>query len=293
MVEAISCAHAFAPAATAIIPYGESGAGKTFFAGYIHELSQRSDGFHAFSLGTVPSSLAADELFGHVPGAYTDARKVRAGCIASAGRGTLLLDDLHTADFDIQKKLLRVADCGKYKAVGCDLPLTAACRIIFAMTEDPDVLMRQGVLLEDLRHRFGECRIRIPPLRERRAEIPLHAQRALQRCAERTQVDGPTRFTQAAMALLCEAEYEGNVRQLEGIVLRAYLIARSCGACEIDVDHLPPQLIPRLVYRRHGNFEANRVVVERILRITGGNVKKAAEMLGVSRTTVNSARRNP
>jgi DNA-binding NtrC family response regulator len=88
MVEAISLAHAFAPAATAILLYGESGAGKTYFARYIHEVSRRPDGFHAFGLGTVSSSLAADELFGHVPGAYTDARKIRAGCIASANSGT-------------------------------------------------------------------------------------------------------------------------------------------------------------------------------------------------------------
>lgn len=292
MIEAISLAHAFAPAATAIILCGESGAGKTFLASYIHELSKRPDGFHAFSLGTVPNSLAADELFGHVPGAYTDARKVRPGCIASAGRGTLLLDDLHTADLDVQKKLLQVADCGKYKAIGCDLPLTAACRIIFAMTDTPEVLMRRGVLLEDLRYRFGECVIAIPPLRERRGEIPLHAQRALRHCVERTQVDGPTRFTQAAMGLLSEGEYEGNVRQLEGIVLSAYLVASHRDAREIDVEHLPTRFTPHLKYRRHGDLEANRRVVEQVLRITEGNVKKAAQLLGVSRTTVNAVRRS-
>src|SRR5919197_3880975 len=98
MVEAISRAHAFAPAATPVILYGESGTGKTFFAEYIHQLSQRSGGFHAFSVGTVAPQLALDDVFGHVPGAYTDARRMRAGRIATAGSGTLLLDDLHTLD---------------------------------------------------------------------------------------------------------------------------------------------------------------------------------------------------
>jgi DNA-binding NtrC family response regulator len=288
MIEAVNLADAFAPAATAILLFGETGVGKTFIARYIHARSGRPDGFHDFSLGTVASTLVADELFGHVPWAFTDARKERAGRIATAGRGTLLLDDVHTGDLDVQKKLLQVADCGKYTAVGCDRVQTAVCRLIFAMTQDPDVLMRRGVLLEDLRYRFGECAIWIPPLRERRGEIPLHAQRALERCAERTKLDGPSGFTDAAMGVLCEGEYAGNLRQLEGIVLRAYQIARHRDACEIDVTHLPPLLTGRLHYRRHGDLESNRSVVERALRITGGNIKKAAEIVGVSRSTVNA-----
>jgi DNA-binding NtrC family response regulator len=293
MIEAFSLARAFAPAATPVILYGESGTGKTFFAEFIHQLSERPGGFHAFSLGIVPTSLAADELFGHVQGAFTDAHKVRMGRIASAGSGTLLLDDLHTLDLGMQKQLLQVLDRGTYSAVGGDRVQTVACRMVFAMTEDPDTLMMKGLLLRDLRYRFGECGIAIPALRERRDEIPLHAQRMLQRCAEWTKIEGPTRFSAGALALLCEGEYDGNVRQLEGIVLRAFLIARYRGACQIDVDHLPQQLTPRLLYRRHGDLESNQMAVERILRITGGNVKKAAQMLGVSRTTINAARRSP
>src|SRR6266705_902819 len=106
MVEAISRAHAFAPAATPVILYGESGTGKTFFAEYIHQLSERSGGFHAFSAGTVAPQLVLDELFGHVPGAYTDARKPRPGRFATAGGGTLLLDDIQTIDLGTQKQLL-------------------------------------------------------------------------------------------------------------------------------------------------------------------------------------------
>jgi DNA-binding NtrC family response regulator len=162
--------------------------------------------------------------------------------------------------------------------------------MMFAMTEDPDTLMRKGLLLKDLRYRFGECGIAIPSLRERRAEIPLLAQRALQHCAERTKIDGPTQLSEAALALLCKGEYEGNVRELEGIVLSAYLIARHRGACAIAVEDLPPQFATGLRYQRHGDVEANRQVVQRVLRVTGGNAKKAAELLGVSRTTVNAVR---
>src|SRR6185503_357524 len=173
MRDAISRAHAFAPAATPVILYGESGTGKTFFAEYIHDLSERAGGFHAFSVGTVAPQLALDELFGHVQGAYTDARKMRTGRIATAGGGTLLLDDIQNLDLGVQKQLLQVLDRETYSPVGSDRVLTLACRIILAMTEEPDALMQRGQLLKDLRYRFGTCAIRIPPLRERRAEIPL------------------------------------------------------------------------------------------------------------------------
>jgi len=95
-----------------------------------------------------------------------------------------------------------------------------------------------------------------------------------------------------ALALLCEGEYAGNVRELEGVVLCAYLFARDQGLAEIGVQHLPAEVTPRLQYKRRGDREENRIVVERILRITGGNVKKAAQLLGVSRTTVSAARQN-
>jgi DNA-binding NtrC family response regulator len=202
MIDAISRGRAFAPAATPVILYGESGTGKTFFAEFIHELSQRCGGFHAFSVGSVAPQLALDELFGHVPGAYTDARRVRAGRIAAAGGGTLLLDDVQNLDLGVQKQLLQVLDRGTYSPVGSDRVLTVACRIILAMTEEPNELMKKGLLLKDLRYRLGACAIRIPPLRERRAEIRLLAQRALARCPEETKVEGPTRLSEAALQVL-------------------------------------------------------------------------------------------
>lgn len=292
MIEAVSRAHAFAPAATPVVLYGESGTGKTFFAEYIHRLSGRSGGFHAFSVGTVAPQLALDELFGHVQGAYTDARKMRTGRIATAGGGTLLLDDLHTLDLGVQKQLLQVLDRGFYSPVGSDRIQTVACRIILAMTDDPETLMKRGMLLKDLRYRFGACTVAIPPLRERRTEIPVLARRALQKCVERTRLEGPTSFADCALGLLCEGQYEGNVRQLEGAVLSAYLLARAQGAGQIEVEHLPADAVAVPRYRRHGNVDANRMVVARMLRMTGGNVKKAAQLLGISRTTLNAARRS-
>lgn len=288
MADVLCRAHAFAPAATPVILYGETGTGKTFLAEYIHQVSQRSGGFHGFSVGTEAPQLVVDKLFGHVRGAYTDAREVRAGLIATAGGGTLLLDDMQGLDLGMQQRLFQVLDRRTYSPEGSDRVVTVACRIILAMTEDPDVLMKNGVLLTDLRYRFGECAIRIAPLRERREEIPVHAQRALEGCPHRTTVEGPTRFSDAAMAVLCDADWPGNVRQLRGVVDLGFLLARIRGASEIGAEHLPEGLCPPPRYQRRGDPRANRVAVERALRQAGGNVKRAAQLLGVNRITVHA-----
>ncbi len=288
MMDVMYRAHAFAPAATPIILHGESGTGKTFFAEHIHRVSKRTSGFHAFSVGTVTPQLALDILFGHVPGAFTDARRMRTGLLATAGTGTLLLDDMQTLDLAVQKQLLQVLDRGTYNPIGSDRIVSVACRMILAMTEEPDALMEQGVLLKDLRYRFGACAIGIPPLRERRDEIPSLAQRALERCPALTTVEGPLRFSDPALKMLCDAEYRGNVRQLEGIVVAAYLMARMAGAAEIRPEHLADEVCAHLRYQRRGDPRANRVAVERALRQAGGNVKRAAKLLGVNRNTVHA-----
>lgn len=290
MMEAVYRAHVFAPAATPIILYGESGTGKTFFAEYIHQLSRRSGGFHAFSVGTVAPQLALDELFGHVQGAYTDARKMRTGRIATAGGGTLLLDDVQNLDLGVQKQLLQVLDRGTYSPVGSDRVLMVACRIILAMTEAPELLMDKGVLLKDLRYRFGVCAIWIPPLRERRKEIALHVQRVLERCPEVTKVTGPVAVDDRALAVLSGGDWVGNVRELGAAVEYAYLMASAAGAGRISAEHLPEGILPTLRYQRWGNREANRKVVERALSITGGNVKAAAKLVGITRSTLNAIR---
>jgi len=286
MIDAFSRARAFAPAATPIILHGESGVGKTFFAEYIHQLSGRSGGFHAFSVGTVAPQLALDELFGHVQGAYTDARKMRTGRLATAGGGTLLLDDMQNLDLGVQKQLLQVLDRGAYSAVGSDRVLTVACRIVLAMTEAPDALMRKGQLLKDLRFRFGACEIRIPPLRERRSEIPQLAQQALEGCPQRIGVPGPSRLSRTAFDALNDGAYEGNVRQLKAAVEHGYLIARAAGRSEIGAEHLPEDVCPVLRYQRHGDPNSNRIAVQRAAVKSGGNVKAAARLLGISRNAL-------
>jgi len=286
MADVLRRSHVFAPAATPIVLHGESGTGKTFVAEYIHQLSCREGGFHPFSVGAVAPQLALDELFGHVQGAYTDARRVRPGRIATAGNGTLLLDDVQNLELGVQKQLLQVLDRGTYSPVGSDRIMTVGCRVILAMTDDPDALMREGRLLKDLRYRFGACDIRMPSLAERRAEIPSLACRFLDECPRLTGVAGPSLLGAGALALLEEGEYPGNVRELSGIVVRSYLMAAAAGRGEIHAEDLPEWVCPPLKYVRRGDAVANRVAVERALKRTAGNVAAAARMLGVSRPTI-------
>ena len=231
-----------------------------------------------------------DELFGHVQGAYTDARRVRPGRIATAGNGTLLLDDVQNLDLGVQKQLLQVLDRGTYSPVGSDRVLTVACRVILAMADDPDELVRRGVLLKDLRYRFGMCGIRVPTLRERRAEIPLLAKRFLDACPRETKVQGPTRFQHRALARLGDGEYPGNVRQLHGFVVYAYLMAAAIGVEDVRVEHLPEGLCSDLRYERRGDPAVNQRVMQRALEKTGGNAGAAARLLGISPTTFNKVR---
>jgi len=289
MMDAVYLAHAFAEADRPVLLYGETGSGKTHFGEYIHRLSGRAGGFHPFSMGTEPPQLVADKLFGHIEGAFTGARRLRAGLIATAGTGTLLLDDFQTLELSVQKQVYQVLDRKVYFAVGSDRPVSMVCRVILAMTEDPDMLMSKGLLEPDLRYRFAMNDIRIPPLRERRPEIPYLARQALDACPTNVAPGGPTKFHRAALALLCEADYRGNVRQLIGVVERAYLLARAAGRDVIRPEDLKVDL-PSLKYRQHGDREENRWVVERMLALTGGNVKAAAERLGVNRKTISAVR---
>jgi DNA-binding NtrC family response regulator len=110
----------------------------------------------------------------------------------------------------------------------------------------------------------------------------------LQRCPEETKVEGPTRFNDAALALLCDGEYEGNVRELVAVVQYGYLMARAAGAGEIGVEHVPEGLCPVLRYERRGDVVANGVAIERALRRTGGNVTQAAKLLGISRNRLSA-----
>jgi DNA-binding NtrC family response regulator len=230
-----------------------------------------------------------DDLFGHDRGAFTDARTARVGLLGESGAGTLLLDDMQVAPLWLQRKLFDVMDRRVYRVLGSDRILAIACRFVISVNEHPDSLVQKGVLIKDLRYRFGELMIRIAPLRERRPEIPLLSTRALVRCREELPPDGPSGFSDAALADLCAAEWPGNVRQLENVIERAYLVAREAGRDAIVPTDILDDISPPLVYPRKGTVADRVDAVRRALERTDGNIAAAARLLGVSRNTIKDA----
>ncbi len=137
MIEALRRAHVYAPARSPVVLVGETGTGKTTLARCMHAWSGRPDGFHAFSVGSLTPQLVQDKLFGHVPGAFTDAKGTREGAIRTAGRGTFLLDDFQNLDGECQKHVLQLLGEGTGEPVGSDRVIHAGCRFIFAMAHPP------------------------------------------------------------------------------------------------------------------------------------------------------------
>ena len=288
MVEALYLADAFAPCDRTIVLHGETGTGKSLLARLIHVLSGRVGGFHAISVGTLTPSLAEAELFGHERGAFTDAKTARVGLLGESGGGTLLLDDMQGAPAWLQRKLFDAMDRRVYRVLGSDRVLAIACRFIVSLNEDPDTLVRQGVLIKDLRYRFEELWIRMAALRERREEIPLLAARALKRCHQDLSPDGPSQLSDAALAVLCQGDYPGNVRQLEKAVERGYLVARKAGRDMIETSDLPPDFCPPLIFPSRGTLADRIAAAQRAVERTGGNIAAAARLVGRSRNTIQA-----
>ncbi len=289
MLDALRAVHSYAPAATPVLLVGETGTGKSCIARLLHDLSGRRGSFHDISAGELEPNLAADQLFGHAPGAFTGARGRRAGIIADAANGTLLLDDFHLLPRQMQYLLLRPFDRRLYRAVGLDSDAPLSCRLVVGLGEDPDALVARGKMLKDLRYRLEYCMIRLPPLEERREEIALFAGHFLARCREETGVpDGPTEFAPDVLAVLEAGHYPGNLRDLKGRVHAAYLLAR--GETEIRYEHLPPAAREPLRFDARADRQAKLRLVAWALRRTEGHVGRAAELLHAHRNTVRALR---
>lgn len=268
-----------------ILLQGESGTGKTSMARSVHAASARGGGpFQHVVLSTLDDSLASSELFGHVAGAFTDARQARAGQFASANGGTLFLDEIGKASRALQAKLLHALEYGEIRPVGSDRNLRVTARIIAATNADLDRLVECGDFLADLHARLEAFRIMLPPLRERRADIPVLARECVQRHAAACGYgDRPPEIDEALMAALRRAPWPNNLRQLDGTLHRLMLEAE--GAPVLTLGHCTDSLS----YLATGRSDPRTLTaeqIERALAESGGSKSGAARRLGVDRKTL-------
>jgi DNA-binding NtrC family response regulator len=279
-----------APTDCNILVTGESGTGKELAAALIHHHSRRREGkFLAINCGALTDELLANELFGHEEGAYTGASRARAGLLESAAGGTVLLDEVGEMSPAMQVKLLRAIQEQEVIRVGGTRPVALDVRIIAATNKDPKKAVAAGLFREDLYYRLKVIAIHVPPLRERRDDIPLLAHFFLRRAAERIgkAVRG---FSEDALAALCRYSYPGNVRELENVVERAVALARDE---VIHLHDLPPDLTEVEVFsfrEDHGRLRTLKTVeheyIQWVLQRVGRNRTRAARILGIDRATL-------
>ena len=218
---------------------GESGTGKELVARALHEHSPRKGKpFIAINTAAIPKDLLESELFGHERGSFTGAASTRQGRFQQAEGGTLFLDEIGDMPSDLQVRLLRVLQDGEYYRVGGQAPMKSNVRIIAATHQNLDERVRLGMFREDLLHRLNVVRLRLPPLRERRDDVPLLMKHFLTKSAQTLSGDMKT-LTPAAMLVLQNFAFPGNVRQLENV---CHWITVMAPGSSVDVDDLPPEV---------------------------------------------------
>ncbi len=282
-----------APTRTTVLITGESGTGKERIARAIHQGSDRRDApFLVVNCGALPEALMESELFGHEKGAFTGAAARHLGLFREADGGTVLLDEVGELPLALQVKLLRVLQERRVRPVGAAQELPVDVRVLAATNRDVEAAVAAGTLRQDLYYRLNVIRIELPPLRDRREDIPLLAERFVRRFAQEMDKD-VVGFTPDAARALTGHAYPGNVRELENIVERAVALA---GARAIGLGDLPPELAGSvgapsssiLELPPEGcDLDAVLHEVERRLLVTaldrsGGVRTAAARLLGVS-----------
>jgi len=288
-----------APTDSTVLLYGESGTGKELFAGAIHAHSQRaSRQFIAVDCSTLSPSLRESELFGHARGAFTGAFDNREGIFDVAHGGTLFMDDVTNLDLEIQGKLLRVLETGEYKPVGSSHFKIADNRIIAATNRDLRKMVDEGTFRGDLFYRLSVVPIYVPPLRERKGDIPKLAYHFLRRFCHRTgkRIEG---FSDDALETLMKYEWPGNVRQLKNIVERLVImsdestldllyLAEQLHMKVYGISDQIPETIEELKVRKQHLLEdvfgqIQRAFLIKALKASQGNITRAAERAGMAR----------
>ena len=272
------------PSDANVLISGEHGTGKEVAAHYLHETSGRvGEPFVAVNAGGFAEGVFESEMLGHVKGAFTDARADRPGCFELADRGTLFLDEIANVPFRQQAVLLRVLETQLVQRVGSTKTRRVNVRVLSATNADIGVAVAQGQFREDLLYRLNTVEIRLPPLRDRRNDIPILATRFLAKEATRYEktLDG---FSDEASAALLAHPWPGNVRELMHAIERAVLVSNGTKIVSEDLGLRPFASAQALESATLANAE--RILIGKALDRHGGNVSKAASDLGVSRATL-------
>ena len=287
-----------APLNTTVMLQGETGTGKELVARTIHENSSRANHrFVAFNAAAIPETLAEAELFGHAKGAFTGAVSSRVGRFELAHRGTLFIDELALMPMPLQGKLLRALQEREIERVGGTRPIQFDARVVAATSADLPKLVKDGAFRDDLFYRLNVVRISLPPLRNRRDDIPRLARYIVEKACQRNNLPKRT-IGQDALRALMAYDWPGNVRELENAVEHA--VALSGTGLEIESAQLPPEVIeakeslilPSMAIPDEGIHLAavlSRIeheLITRCLKKTGGNKRQAARLLHLSRTTL-------
>jgi DNA-binding NtrC family response regulator len=278
-----------APTDATLLIQGESGTGKEVIAKAVHHASPRAARpFVAVNCGAVPETLLESELFGYMRGAFTGAATSKPGLFEEAAGGTLFLDEIAETPAALQVKLLRALQSGEVRRLGATQTVTIDARVIAATHGDLAALVSQGAFREDLFYRLNVIQVSLPPLRDRREDIPALAEHFLEGAAGK--LGRRLRLAPATLERLLRYPWPGNVRELENAMARAAILARSE---VVEPDDLPPhvsagmQLGPSPGLPRQTTLaEAERVHILQTLERVGRNHSSAAEALGIGRTTL-------
>jgi DNA-binding NtrC family response regulator len=289
--DVMKLAEQVAPTESTVLIQGESGTGKEVIARYIHELSTRAEGpFMSLNCGALPESLLESELFGHVKGSFTGAVRDKQGLFAAAQKGTFFLDEIGEMSAATQVKLLRVLQEREAIPVGGTEAIPVDVRVVAATNRDLEEEIKRGRFRTDLYYRLNVIAIHLPPLRERRDDIPIFVDAFLKRIAKEHD-EPPKRLSEAAIDAIQVYDWPGNVRELENALERAVVLTRGE---IIELDAIPGKISerkaePLVAERPHATPTLDLIeqaYIQWVLQNEGGNKTRAAEVLGIDPSTL-------
>ena len=285
MQEILRLIRKIAPTDSPVFIQGESGTGKELVANTIWRYSRRSGSpFVALNCATLSESLIESEIFGHEKGAFTNAYQKKHGLVEVADRGTLFLDEIGEMPLGLQAKLLRFLDSGEFRRLGSNKTLTVDVRLIAATNKEMKELVRKGEFREDLYYRLNVITIVIPPLRERKGDIPELAAYFLGKYSKKMgkRIAG---FRPEAMETLMRYAWPGNARELENVVERGVILCdnSTIGPEDLSINAPPPAAE---MSANPSLEEIEKDYILRVLRDAGGNQSRASQILGIDRKTL-------